>query len=141
MKILFLSGGADSMLLNQLQKFDKIVFFNYGQEHLKKEFDCCSKYVTSIIKLPEFTKRNKETNCRNLSFIINAVAKYGYEDLEIYIGTNKEDIYKDNTRNFYNKVGVFISEISFNKVKIITPLIDMNKKEILELLECKYYTD
>jgi len=141
MKILFLSGGADSMLLYQNTKFDKVVFFDYGQNHLDKEFNCCRKYVTDLIKLPIFAKKNKEVNARNLSFISNTVSTYGYEDLEIYIGTNKEDIYKDNSREFYNKVELFFNDICFNNTKIITPLIKMTKLEILRDLKFKFYTD
>ena len=141
MKILLLSGGADSMLLYQQHKFDKTIFFDYGQEHLEEEFKCCSKLVDVILKLPKITKREKEFNCRNLSFVINTIANFGNEDIEIYLGTNVEDVYKDNNRNFYNEVENFINKVSFNKVEIITPLKDMTKNEILKKLKLKYYTD
>ena len=141
MKILLLSGGADSMLLYQTHSFDVTVFFDYGQKHLDKEFNCCSDLVDEIIKLPEFVTKGKEINCRNLSFIINTVSTFGGGDIEIYLGTNIEDIYKDNNREFYNKVEVLINSISFNRVKIVTPLKDKTKKQILKELELKYYTD
>jgi len=141
MKILLLSGGADSMLLFQTYPCDVTVFFDYGQQHLDKELSCCSDFVDEIIKLPPLTIRDKEVNCRNLCFIINLVSVFGYEDLEIYIGTNAEDVYKDNSRDFYNEVEDFINKISFYKVKVITPLKDMTKNEILKKLELTYYTD
>ena len=141
MKILLLSGGADSMLLYQQYKFDKTIFFDYGQEHLKEEYDCCSSITDVIIRLPKFTKREKEVNCRNLSFVINTVSTFGNEDIEIYLGMNIEDIYKDNNRKFYNEIEDLINNISFNKVKIVTPLQNMTKKEILKQLELNFYTD
>jgi len=141
MKILLLSGGADSMLLYQQHKFDKTIFFDYGQEHLEEEFNCCSRIIDVVIRLPKLTKTEKEVNCRNLAFIINTVSTFGSEDIEIYLGTNTEDIYKDNNREFYNKVEDLINNISFNKVKIVTPLQDMSKQEILNKLELKFYTD
>jgi len=141
MKILLLSGGADSMLLYQTYSFDVTVFFDYGQKHLDKEFNCCSDLVDEIIKLPKFITKDKEINCRNLSFIVSVVSAFGSEDIEIYIGTNIDDIYKDNNREFYDEVEGLINNISLNKVKIVTPLKDITKKEILKQLELNFYTD
>lgn len=141
MRILLLSGGADSMLLKQEFKFDKLVFFDYGQKHLEEEFDCCKKYVTDYFRIGLLKERGKEVNCRNLLFINYVVSKFGNEDLEIYLGMNSEDIYKDNSRTFYNELEVFINKISFNKVSIVTPLKNMSKQDILAILKLNYYTD
>ena len=140
-KILLLSGGADSMLLYQRYKYDKIVFFNYGQEHKEDEFINCKDFINDIIELPKFAKKNKEINCRNFTFISLVSSVYGDKDIEIHIGTNKEDIYKDNSRLFYNDLEKFINLISLNKIIIQTPLINMTKKEILKELNFEYFTD
>ena len=66
---------------------------------------------------------------------------YGDKELEIHLGTNLEDIYKDNSREFYDNYEDFINKISFNKVKIKTPLLKLSKKEILNELNQIYYTD
>jgi len=141
MKILLLSGGADSMLLNQRYQYDLKVFFNYNQAHLKEEYICCKKYIDEYIVLNDFVKRGKEVNCRNFTFIAHIVSVYGDKDLEIHLGTNSEDIYKDNSRRFYNDYEEFINKISFNKVSIKTPLLKLSKKDILKELNKKYYTD
>jgi 7-cyano-7-deazaguanine synthase in queuosine biosynthesis len=141
MKILLLSGGADSMLLNQRYDYDLKLFFDYGQEHLSKEFNCCSQYVDRRIKLNKFSRKGKEISCRNFTFIANVVSMYGDKELEIHLGTNLEDIYKDNSREFYDNYEDFINKISFNKVKIKTPLLKLSKKEILNELNQIYYTD
>jgi len=140
-KILLLSGGADSMLLYQRYEYDKIIFFNYGQEHKEDEFINCKEFIDNIIELPKFAKKNKEINCRNLSFITLICSIYGDKDIEIHIGTNKEDKYKDNSRSFYDKTEEFINNISLFNVKIETPLINITKKEILKELNLPYFTD
>ncbi len=141
MKILLLSGGADSMLLNQRYEYDLKLFFDYGQEHLNEEFNCCSQYVDRRIKLNKFSRKGKEISCRNFTFIANIVSMYGDKELEIHLGTNSEDIYKDNSREFYDNYEDFINKISFNKVKIKTPLLKLSKNEILNELNQIYYTD
>ena len=140
-KILLLSGGADSMFLNQEIVFDKKVFFDYGQNHKQKEFKICAKFIDNVIKLPVFISINKEVNCRNLTFILNLVSIYGDKDLDIFLGTNKEDIYKDNSSEFYDKTEIFINTISLNRVSIKTPLINYSKKDIVKKLKSKFYTD
>lgn len=140
-KILLLSGGADSMLLLQDYNFDKIVFFDYGQNHKEKEYSISFKYVDEVIKLPLITKKHKEFSCRNLLFITSIVAKYGDKDLEIYIGKNKDDKYADNSDDFYRDLNLFINKISLNNVRIKTPLQAVPKKEILKRLKLNYYTD
>ena len=140
-KILLLSGGADSMLLYQRYKYDKILFINYGQEHKNEEFINCKNFIDDTIELPNFAKKNKEINCRNFTFISLVSSIYGDKNIEIHIGTNKEDIYKDNSRQFYNTLEKFINKISLNKVLIKTPLVNMTKKEILKELNFNYFTD
>jgi len=140
-KILLLSGGADSMLLYQRYKYDKIVFFNYKQEHQKNEFIKCKDFIDDIIELPRFANKNKEINCRNFTFISLVSSIYGDKPIEIYIGTNNEDTYKDNSRLFYNNLEKFINKISLNNIIIRTPLINMTKKEILKELNYEYFTD
>ena len=140
-KILLLSGGADSMLLNQNYFFDKRIFFDYGQIHKNLEFQKCEKFIDDIIILPKFYKKEKEVNCRNYTFISNIVSIYGETDIEIYLGTNKNDKYKDNNRKFYDMLEEFINKISLNKVLIKTPLINITKDEILKNLKLEFYTD
>jgi 7-cyano-7-deazaguanine synthase in queuosine biosynthesis len=140
-KILLLSGGADSMLLNQRYVFDKKIFFDYGQKHKENEFEKCKEIIDEIITLPKFFKKDKEVNCRNFTFVSNIVSIYGDRNIEIYFGTNKEDRYNDNNRNFYNDLEDFINKISINQVCIKTPLIEMTKNEILKELKSEFYTD
>ena len=140
-KILLLSGGADSMLLYQMQRYDYSVFFNYGQNHLYSELDKCEEKVTDIITLNSFKRNGKEVNCRNMTFITTLVSLYGDRPLEIYIGTNSEDVYKDNSREFYDNLQELLSSISFHPIEVKTPLLHMSKKDILKELKLDYYTD
>jgi 7-cyano-7-deazaguanine synthase in queuosine biosynthesis len=140
-RILLLSGGADSILLSQLYEYDELIFISYGQQHLVLEYQKAKPYLTKVIDMGAFTKRGKEVNCRNMSFIMRIVSEYGYTPLEIHLGTNKEDRYKDNNRQFYDQLQEFISSISFHPVEIETPLIHMTKEEILQQLDRDYYTD
>ena len=141
MKILMLSGGADSMLLYQRYKFDKCIFFDYGQPHLQQEYQHCKQYIDEYIELPDFAKRQKEYNARNLSFITLLVSIYGNDDLQIYIGTNANDIYPDNNRGFFNDLEQFLQKLTFKSVEIVTPLIDMDKEDILHELNLSYFKD
>lgn len=140
-KILLLSGGADSMLLYQRYKYDRKIFFKYGQRHCDNEFEICRNIIDKTIILPSFVRRNNEVNCRNINFILNIVSVYGNKDLDIYIGTNRGDVYKDNNRRIFDEFERFINKISFNRVSIKTPLMDMSKDEILKELNLRYYTD
>ena len=76
-----------------------------------------------------------------MTFITTLVSLYGDSPLEIYLGTNAEDIYDDNSREFYDKLQGLLSSISFYSVEIKTPLIEMSKKDILNKLKLDYYTD
>lgn len=140
-KILLLSGGADSMYINQIHDFDLRVFFDYGQKHLKKEYNICEKYIDRVIKIDPFYIKEKEVSNRNLTFISTIVSVFGDSDLHIYLGSNYNDIYKDNQREYFDLLEKTINVASINKVKIITPLINIEKKEILKQINLKYYSD
>jgi len=140
-KILLLSGGADSMYINQTYNFDLKIFFDYGQKHLEKEYSICAKYIDRVIKIDPFYIKEKEVSNRNLTFISIIVSVFGGSNLDIYLGSNYNDIYKDNQREYFDIIEKTINTASINKVKIITPLIDIKKKEILKKINLKYYSD
>ena len=121
-RILLLSGGADSMLLNQLFDYDIKVFIDYAQPHKDKEFQHCEKYVTEIIQLPKMASVGKEVNCRNLTFISCVASKFGSQNIEIHLGTNAEDKYADNSPQFYEELALMLNKISTHRVEIVLPL-------------------
>lgn len=140
-KVLLLSGGADSMWLHESMAFDQRVFFDYGQPFLQKEFSKCQRVVDRVIRLPAFARRRTEVNCRNLTFLSVIVSIYGSRELEIYIGSNQNDVYPDNQRDFFDSLERIFSALAFHPVRILTPLADVSKAEIRSQLTSDYYSD
>lgn len=142
-RILLLSGGADSMLLYQKNKFDHCVFFDYGQPHLKKEKKVISKINVIEIILPKIKKEsNGFYQGRNLTFVFslyeNGLIK---TDTELYIGTNADDKYPDNSKEFFDNLAWCLNQSFKNKLKIKLPLLKKTKKQILEQLKLDHYSD
>lgn len=140
-KILLLSGGADSLLLYQKYKYDKIIFFDYGQPHMENEYKMCEKFVDNVININKLYRKEKYVNCRNMLFITYIVSMYGDKNITIHLGTNSDDKYLDNNYKFYKKLEKFINLISIYNIKIELPLIKMSKQEIIKELNYEYYTD
>jgi 7-cyano-7-deazaguanine synthase in queuosine biosynthesis len=140
-RILLLSGGADSILLSQTLEFDILLFIHYGQGHLALERDKALPYLTHEMDLGIFVKEGKQVNCRNMTFVMEVVSRFGDCPLEIFLGTNKEDKYADNNREFYDNLELFVNKISLHPVKVKTPLINLTKQEILSELKRDFYTD
>lgn len=146
MDILLLSGGADSMYLKSKFNYDKFVYFCYGQSHIDKELEVLGKdKKLQIIRADNVGDKDEEGfyKGRNLNFILSVM--YMYPDTKsISIGTNAEDIYPDNCREFFDLVEKIIYASYKTKVKIKTPLIKKSKKEIVKFLDLNnigYYTD
>jgi len=145
-KILLLSGGADSMLLLQreLKKekpFDEIIFFDYGQKHYSDEKEVCKSYLTDEIKIIDIRCKDGFYESRNKIFIENLRQKYIDDNICIYIGTNADDKHKDNNKRYFYRLQWLLNESHFSRIKIVTPLIKLTKKQILEELNTNYFTD
>ena len=135
-KVLLISGGMDSGLLylRSPKKFDKFVFFRYGQESVgveaSKVKELVKGEVTTIKILQEL--QMTESNfyyARNLKMCLGVCDTVG-EDLVIYFGTCADDEFPDNNRRFFRNLAKVLRASYPFKIKILTPLAKTHKKEI-----------
>ncbi len=159
--IILLSGGLDSLvslaMLNEEYHIKTALFFNYGQKPLKKELAACKKICQyygihlEVIKLDWYEKisessaLNKNSNSKNTAsywmpnrngLFVNIAAAYA--DAKncqyIAIGANKEEAntFSDNSIDFINNANNLFVTSTQNSVKIIAPLINLDKNEIIK---------
>tara|TARA_R100000655_G_C2997164_1_gene193819 strand:- start:2947 stop:3381 length:435 start_codon:yes stop_codon:yes gene_type:complete len=144
MNILLISGGADSMYLYNKYKYDIYVYIDYGQEQIHKEKDILKNINVKYLKILPIKKNiDGFYVARNLK-LIQKILDY-FDNVEsVSIGTNKEDKYSDNNREYYNLLEKVIQYSYQKNIKIITPLINLNKDVIVKNLKkykIKYFTD
>lgn len=158
--IILLSGGLDSLVSIPILKteytIEKALHFNYGQAPAKKEFiackNICNHYGIELetIKLDWYEKISKNSalnqNNQNKSksywmpnrngLFINIAGSYAdaLDCKYIAIGANAEEAktYSDNSINFINDANQLFCTSTKNQVKIIAPLIELNKNEIIK---------
>ena len=159
--IILLSGGLDSLvslaLLNEEYHIKTALFFNYGQKPFKKELAACKKICKyygiqlEVIKLDWYEKisessaLSKNSNSKNTDsywmpnrngLFVNIAAAYA--DAQncqyIAIGANKEEAatFSDNSIDFINNANNLFVTSTQNSVKIIAPLINLDKNEIIK---------
>jgi len=147
MKVLLLSGGADSINIYYNHYFDKFVYIDYGQKHIEKELAIINDLSVDyeVIKINDLTIDSKGFyECRNLKFILAVMDKYKNVK-SITFGTNADDKHPDNNREFFDMVEKII-KMSYKKDLVIyTPLKNKTKKEILDELNedntMEYFSD
>lgn len=137
--ILLISGGNDSLYLYHkynVKKQFECFYFDYGQEYKENELDILKKQKIDykIIKIDNLKKLdNGFFEGRNFLFILKLAEIFN--NVEIFIGSNKEDTFKDNNRKFFSRL-VYCINNSFNKnIKIRLPLKKITKKEILDYIK------
>lgn len=88
------------------------------------------------IKITQDTAKSVWVPNRNGLFVnIAACFADSYEYNAIIIGANKEEsaTFKDNSKEFINSVNTSLKNSVNNEVRVIAPLIDMSKDEIVNL--------
>ena len=146
MKVLLLRGGADSIYIYNYNKFDKYIYLNYGQKQIDTELEIINNLPINydIIKIDNLIKDKKGFyQCRNLKFLLTVLDNYPNVK-NITFGTNANDKHPDNNRDFFDLMEMIIYSSYKKEIKILTPLKDLKKKEIIESLnnqKIKYYTD
>jgi len=163
--VTLVSGGIDSTLMSILAKEQKFelfpLFIDYGQLGSKLEWEACV-YNHLHHKLPVPKKmvlrgfgklihsgltdkklRIKEDAFlpgRNSLFLLSA-GSYAYQvrsqNIAIGLLTDEFKLFADQTRGFISTAEKFISMEMDYEVKILTPLMDFNKAEVIKLAESK----
>jgi len=158
MKVVVLtSGGIDSaLLLYTFKNEDHEVLplhINYDQLAKDKEWKACKSIceyfslvpfrmeVTGLGKLPSgLTNINLDIfedaflPTRNLTFLTLAAAyAYSMNTDTIAIGLLKTHDFPDQTKEFVKKAQISISEALGKEMKILAPLIDLDKRDVLRV--------
>ena len=132
--ILLISGGNDSMYIyNVFVHMDfELVYFDYGQRYVKQEIKRLPR-GTKIIKIPKLKVKDNGYVCgRNLMFLIELAKRY--DEANIYMGSNSEDIFEDNNKAYLTKAIDVINTSFDTKLKVITPLARFSKKKIMNYI-------
>lgn len=163
--VTLVSGGIDSTLMSVLAKEQGFelypLFIDYGQLGSLLEWKACSynhiKYRLPIprkLRVGGFGKlihsgltdkrmRIKEDAFlpgRNTLFLL-AASSYAYQlhckNIAIGFLTDKYKLFPDQSREFIQFAEKFISMEMDYKIKILTPLMEFNKAEVIELAKSK----
>ena len=141
-----LSGGLDSMcILKEKGKdfFQDIVFIDYGQRFLEKEYSVCKSFITKVITIDTLKDKDGFFFGRNLRFFIAIREAFIDQNIVVYFGNNSDDNYNDNTYEFIQRVEKIINDSYPYTLRINCPYKDFSKEEIynkaLELNVNDYY--
>lgn len=156
--IILLSGGLDSLvsvaLLTSQYNIIKALHINYGQKPAKKEFEACQdicQYYNielEVLNLDWYEKISNisQENIRSTNeksywlpnrngLFLNIAASYAdaLNCKYIAIGANKEEaqVFSDNSIEFVNCATKLFETSTQDKVNVIAPLINYDKKEII----------
>lgn len=163
--VTLVSGGLDSTLMSVLAKEEGItlfpLFIDYGQLCIAREWEACI-YVHKQFDLPSpirmdlsgygktipsgLTSKSLRVNedaflpGRNLLFLL-AASSYAYSKNAnaVAIGLLSEEthIFPDQTKNFVEKAHSTINVALERDIRIITPLINLNKHDVLAMAKKK----
>lgn len=132
--ILLISGGNDSMYIYHKYKNKKFttIYIDYGQPYFDEE-RLRIPIKSQIINIPSLTFAfNGFVPGRNLLFLIEIAKRYS--EGTIWMGSNKDDIFSDNNKEFLEKA-IFVINKSFDtNLKIKLPLKNKTKKEIMDYI-------
>jgi len=163
--VTLVSGGIDSTLMSVLAKeqgFDLFpLFINYGQLALKYEWQSClynhskhNLHKPKKVDLVGFGKllhsgltdgklRVKEDAFlpgRNSLFLLVACSyayQIGSKNVSIGLLNDKFKLFPDQSKEFIQVIQNFINfEMNYD-VKVLTPLMEFNKAEVIELAKLK----
>lgn len=163
--VTLVSGGIDSTLMSILareQKFELYpLFIDYGQLGGKLEWQACIyNHVKHRLPKPKKLSINgfgklihsglttKKLRVREDAFLpgrntlfLLAASSYAYQvqskNIAIGLLTDKYKLFPDQSYEFIQSAEKFISiELNY-EIKILTPLMDFNKAEVIELARSK----
>jgi len=163
--VTLVSGGLDSTLMSILAKEEGVTLFplfvDYGQLCSEQEWEACV-HVHKRFELPSPTRMdlagfgktilsgltNKALRVnedaflpgRNLLFLLAGCAyAYSKNSNAVAIGLLSEDthIFPDQTKDFVEKGHLAISLALNRNIRIIAPLIELNKHDVLAIAKKK----
>ncbi len=140
--------GQKSFLLEK--KASEKIVKHYSIEHKIINLDWLSKISTSALTSEKDIPQVSNVDLDNLSeldnsvwvpnrngLFINIAACYAdsYNFDNIIIGANKEEsiTFKDNSKEFIDSVNLSLMNSTRSNVQVVAPLIDMTKKDIVNL--------
>jgi 7-cyano-7-deazaguanine synthase len=162
------SGGLDSTLVGVMAKEEGIdhfpLFIDYGQRAARKEWETC-KLVHDTLGLPPPTRMDLSgfgrviasgltrteldikddafTPGRNLMFLLMGSA-YAYQQgtSSVAIGLMAEEfsLFPDQKPTFVAQAEICISAAMGRQIKVLTPLIEFGKADVVRLAEAKGIT-
>lgn len=159
--VLLASGGLDSAVMAALAKQQGLtihpLFIDYGQLSKKLELSACKKALSALgLPSPNIADVNgfgKLTPSgltdvsrdvfldaflpgRNMLFLLLG-ANFAYEKdaAAVAIGLLKEEasLFPDQTRKFLNMAEELLSFSIGREIKIVAPLIDLNKSDVVQI--------
>lgn len=137
--ILLISGGNDSLYIyckyNSKKQF-QCIYFDYGQEYIDNELNILKEKEIpfEIIKIDNLKKLdNGFVEGRNFLFLLELSKRY--DNINVFIGSNKDDIFTDNNRKFFSRLSYCINKSFNKKINIRLPLRNTTKKEILDFIK------
>jgi 7-cyano-7-deazaguanine synthase len=163
--VTLVSGGLDSTLVAKLAQEEGLnqypLFVNYGQRSYKQELAACRLAMTNL-KLPEpkvanltgygklihsgltdknlHIVKNAFTPGRNMLFILVAAA-YAYQvdadAISIGLLHESDSLFPDQSSAFLNDAESVISCCMGKNIKVLAPLADFHKVEVVALAKQK----
>lgn len=162
------SGGLDSTLVGVMATEDRIdhypLFIDYGQRAASREWETC-KAVHKALGLPEPTrmdlsgfgrviasgltseqlhvKNDAFTPGRNLMFLLMGSAyayQIGVSSVAIGILSEKFSLFPDQRPLFLAHAESAIEEAMGRSIKVLTPLIEFGKADVVRLADAKGIT-
>lgn len=166
--VTLVSGGMDSTLVGVMAREEGIetypLFLDYGQLAAQREWDTCQK-VHFALGLPEPTKLDisgfgkliqsgltnaskkiKEeafTPGRNLIFLLMGSSyafQKGASAVAIGLLSEKLSLFPDQRQDFLSEAEKTISIALGKKIRVVAPLIDYTKADVVKLAESKGIT-
>lgn len=134
-RVLLLSGGLDSQVLAATHSFDRYIYYDYGNKNKEMELSKINIPNLEVIKIDDMERLESGFFvARNLKFILKTrdIIK---GDMAVYIGCNLDDTFSDNTPSFMSRLEDILNLSYIDKTKIVLPLRDKNKIEIIEIAD------
>ena len=162
------SGGLDSTLIGVMASEEGIecypLFINYGQRAASIEWETCKSVHTkfnlpspALMDLSGFgsliasgltsekldIKNDAFTPGRNLIFLLmGSVYAYQQGATSVAIGllSEKFSLFPDQKLNFIEQAEATITVALGRRIKVLTPLIEFSKKDVIKLAQAKKIT-